>query len=294
MPSLYKRMRDNIEKERLLSVSNFAVMTIAFLVLGIFISLVVTTQTAIRNLEQQAQLTIYFKDDFPEDNILKLQETLTSDERIQEANYVSKEDAYVLFTELNKDEPILLDSVTASILPASIEIRTFKLGDLKMISDEYSQLDGVESVKFFESVINNFRIWSNVIYVVGIVLVIVFFVISYSIILATLRTTIHSKGTEYEIMKLVGARDDYVKKPLLFQGMFFGFASSVLATLIIFIIVAVSSFKGVLGSVSFAFLYSVSIHPLVYTLILGFILVASGIGLGYLGSHTAVKKYLEY
>lgn len=294
MNSMFERVKSNIQKERLLSLSNFFVMTVSFLILGIFISVVVSTQTALRALENQAQVTIFFKDDFPETNILAHKATLEADSRIDSVNYISKEDAYKLFTEINKDEPILLDSVSASILPASLELRAHRLSDLNLLADEYTNLDGVEDVKFFADVIANFRVWSTIVYIAGLVLVVVFFVISYSVVLATLRATINSKGTEYEIMKLVGASDDYVKRPLVYQGIFFGLVSSALAGLILFLVILVLKLAGLISLVSFAFLYGVSLNPLIYALILAIILLLSGYGLGYLGSSKAIKRYLEY
>jgi len=60
-------------RERFLVVSNVAVMTVTFLILGFFLSTAVGMQTAIKTLEEQAQVTLFFKDDYPESEILALQ-----------------------------------------------------------------------------------------------------------------------------------------------------------------------------------------------------------------------------
>lgn len=294
MTNFINQILQNIKKERLLSLSNILVMTFTFVVLGIFINVIVLTQTGLRYLEDQAQLTVFFKDDFSVENILKIYEQYKTDSRVKIIKYVSKEDAYLIFTALNKNEPELLESISSSILPASIELQANKIGDLNVLYDEFSKIDGVEDVKFFEDVINTFKFWSAIIYIVCFVLVVVFVVISYTIIISTIRSIIYSRGKELEIMKLVGATNDYVKKPFIYQSMFFGISSALIAGLffvIIDIVVVIAKLLPTGLSVGFIGIY---INPIVFSIILLFILVASGGLLGYFGSNVALKKYLKY
>ena len=285
----------NIKRERLMSITNIFMMSMTFLVLGIFITVVVVTQSVLRKLEQQAQVTIFFKDDFSEDRILELKGKLSSDERIFNINYVSKEDAYNIFREINKDDPILLESVTSTILPASLEVRAKDLSDLPRLAEEFNQLDGVEEVRFFEDVIGRFKRFSNIAYTVGFVLVFVFLIISYSVIISTLRTTINSKGTELAIMKLVGATNAYVKMPLIYQGIFYGVASSFISGVLLIIVIVILGHFGIIpGSFGLGFLPNVSMSPLLFSFVLWFMLVVSGTLLGFLGSFFAVKRYLKY
>ena len=77
-----KNTLNNIKRERLLSITNIFVMTMTFFILGIFITVIVISQSILRTLEQQAQVTIFFKDDFSEDRILELKGQLSGDGRI--------------------------------------------------------------------------------------------------------------------------------------------------------------------------------------------------------------------
>lgn len=288
-------MFNNLKKEKLLVISNISVMTLTFLILGLFVSIVALSQTALRNLEKQAQVTLFFKDDFPEPNILELKTKLETDERVSTVKYVSKEDAFALFTELNKDDPILLESISASILPASLEIRTRKLDELPILAEELSAIDGVEEVKYFKDVIEAFRFWSGIAYTVGFTMVAAFILISFAVVMITLRLTINSKGTELEILKLVGASNEYVKKPLIRQSVTFGIVSALIASAILFLISLILQLTGAFtGKIALGFLPDVLISTTVFTLLLSFVLLASGFTLGYFGSITAIRKYLNY
>lgn len=289
---MWKNLSANLKRERLLAATNVIVMTITFLLLASFVYVVAVSQTALKELENQAQITVFFKDDYPEKSILELKEALEADDRVLASNYVSKQDAFNIFTEIHKDEPILLKAASPSILPASLEVKAKDLSKLGVLAEELQQKDGVEEVKFYRDVIERFRYWGNIIYVVGFTLVLLFLVISYSVVLVTLRLTITSKGTELEILKLVGASDSYVKSPLLFQGLFFGGLSSGISALAVLLFSIVAKIAGMFsGGILLIFL---RVDVLIFSLVLAILLVLSGTLLGYYGSLSAVKKYLKY
>lgn len=295
MVKLWKNFLTNIKRERFMTVASILIMTITFLILGVFVGIVALSQSAIKTLEDQAQLTVFFKDDFMPINILSLKKTLEADPRISRVNYVSKEDAFKIFTTLNKDQPALLNSISKEVLPASIEIKTKNISDLSNLASELSKKDGVEEVKFFKDVLDRFRSWSSTVYTIGVLLVLLFLLVSYSVIVITLRVTISAKGSELEVMKLVGASDQYVKAPLLFQGMFFGAVSSLASGLLLFVVVLLAKSAHILPEkLRLAIFAGVKVDILLFAFLLSLVLILSGVFLGYLGSYTAVKKYLKY
>lgn len=270
-------------------------MTVTFFLLGIFLTVVVVSQTTLKTLEKQAQITVFFKDDFTQEQILALHVSLQSDKRIENIKYISKEDAFRVFTEMNKNEPMLLESISSNILPASLEIKAKNLGDLNTLSNELSQVAGVEEVKYFKEVIEKFRLISNVIYFVGLGIILLFTAISYAVIMATIRMTISAKKGEIEIQRLVGADFSYVRDPLIFQGTFFGLASSTLSGFVLFVFSCILffGFKFTQDAPLFYF-FGFGVNVLVYSIVLFIVLVLSGWGLGYFGSYISVKRYLRY
>jgi len=293
--NIWKNLLQYVKKDKLLTASNIIVMTVTFTLLGLFISIIAYSQTALKYLEEQAQITIFFKDEFTEDKILNFKKTIEADKRIMSVKYVSKEDALRIFKEMNKDEPILLESISSSVLPASLEIKAKDISNLKNLAEEYKKADGVEEVQFFEDVVQRFSKWSRTVYIIGFLLVFTFLAVSFSVINATLKTSINSRGSELEIMKLVGASDAYVKKPFLYQGVFFSATASLIACVFVVIINFLVDKLGLFSKgLSFGFLPGVYLTPLLFSLLVCIILIASGILLGYLGSTSAIKRYLKY
>lgn len=292
---VWDNLKKYLEKEKLMSISNFLVMGITFLLLGLFIDTIVLSQTALRYLEDQAQITIFFKDSYTEDQILALKKNIEDDSRIASVTYVSKEEALRIFKEINKDEPVLLESISSSILPASLEIKAKNISNLDSLANEYKAKDGVEEVRFYKDVVQRFASVSRGVYIVGFVLVVIFFVISYSVIISALRTSINSRGKELEIMKLVGASDSYIKGPFIYEGVFFSMISSIAAAIMILLLGVGMDKLGIFSKgFSVGFIPGFFINPILFSIALAFVLILSGFILGYFGSNAAVKKYLKY
>ena len=295
MAKLWKNFLINIKRERFMTVASTLIMTVTFLILGIFVMIVALSQSSIKTLEDQAQLTVFFKDDFTPQSILDLKKSLEADRRVSWVSYVSKEDAFKIFTALYKNQPSFLNSISKEVLPASIQIRTKNISDLSPIANELGKKDGVEEIKFFKDVLDRFRSWSNAVYTIGILLVLLFLLVSYAVIVITLRITISAKGSELEVLKLVGASDGYVKAPLIFQGVFFGAVSALASGLLLFAVVLVARASHLLpDKLGLAIVPGIKVDMLLFSFLLSLGLVLSGVFLGYLGSYTAVKKYLKY
>jgi cell division transport system permease protein len=291
----WRAIGENVKKEKLLSITNLLVMTITFLVLGFLIYIVAFSQTVLRDLEEEVKVTVYFKDEFTEDKIQSLVENYKKNPRVKDVKYVSKQEAYEIFKEINKNDTVILEALSPEILPASVQIRTKNIFEVPKVADEVSQIDGVEGVKFFKEAVERFTRLSSIIYIVSFVLAACFLLISYSIIIATLRTAINSKGSEFEVMKLVGASDKYVMSPLLKMGLFFGLVSSLIASAILGV-VSFFLYNGGLfhDGVQFGFIQELTIPLILFTIIVAVFLVFSGMTLGYFGSSAAIKKYLKY
>lgn len=297
MSQALNKVLHSANKEKLFTVSNLVVMILTFLVFGLFVLLEVFSQTLLDKLEKEATVTVFFKDDFEESRILDLKAKLEMDERVFSIKYVSKDDAFAIFKELNKDEPLLLESVTASVLPASLEVKAHDVSTLDDLSDEYSKLEGVEGVKFFKDIIERFNQWRTGLSIgVGVILAILLFV-SFSIVVSTIRTAISLRGAEYEILKLVGASDDFVKKPLVYQGIMYGGVSAFIASTVYALLLLGGEFGGVFKSLNlsdFVLFSNFSVPVWGFVILLICLLTVSGILLGLLSSVSAIKNYLKY
>ncbi len=305
----FKIMKHNISREPWLTLGSIIVMSLTFLTLNFFIFVLAGSNLVLKYLEDKTQFSIFFADTASQEKILEYKNDIEKDGRVLNVRYVSKEDALNIFKEASKNQPALLESIESNPLPASLEVKAKEISNLQKMSEDFSKFEGVEEVIIYEDVINNFKKLSSTLRIISLVLLVILSIVSIITILLTIGVTIHSKGVEVEIMKLVGATDKYVKGPLTLQGMFYGVAAAlaspiiVRSILILFSPVLKSVFGGIpVGNSWWEFLFwrafsgegaSVTNMIISFLSLLG-IEMLFGIILGYIGAALAIKKYLKY
>lgn len=123
------------------------------------------------------------------------------------------------------------------------------------------------------------------IFVVGILIFAAIFLISN-----TIRIAIFSRSTEIEIMKLVGAKNWFIRWPFLIEGAIIGLFGSLIAASII-AYVYVNGFQRIMAFLSSTNFTLLAPDPFLYYL-LG-IMIALGIIIGSLGSSLSIRKFLK-
>src|SRR3989344_7159096 len=102
------------------SVSAALIMTLTFFAISAFAFLTILSVRLIDYLESRPQLTVFFTDSATMDQINSLKKELESSGKTISVRYVSKEEALKIYRQQNKNDPLLLDLVTADVLPASL------------------------------------------------------------------------------------------------------------------------------------------------------------------------------
>lgn len=285
-----------LKKEKMISTISIVAIFVSFFLLSFILTFTVLSNTAMNYLQKQVQVRVFFKDSFTEDKILELKSELEKDSRIQEVGFTSKEDALRIFRDLSKNDPVLQESLTTNILPASLEIRAYDVIDLDSIASEYAEKDYVESVKYLKDIKDSFKYYSGIVTVVSSILFILFISVSFGIILSTIRINIFQKKEEIEIMKLVGASDEFIERPFIYQGVVYSLVGSGLASLVYVIVLSIMYLSNTLGLMDVKDLIlfgNIKVNFFVFLALLVFIINLFGFLLGRFGSKTAIKNYLK-
>src|SRR3989344_6715269 len=88
--------------------TNFAATT--------FVLATFASQTALRWFETRPQVTAFFEDETTSDQVDMLRAKLAQTGKVKETKFISQEQALVVYREQNKNDPLLLEMVTANIL----------------------------------------------------------------------------------------------------------------------------------------------------------------------------------
>lgn len=284
-----------VRRNLFLTAASVAVMTLTFFVTATFVGAAAGADSAVKYLESKAQITVFFKNDAPPEKIMAIKDNLEAGGTTIEVKYISQEEALKIYYGQHKDEPTLLESVTASIFPPSLEIRGRQLSDLPQLAKDLENKEGVEEVVFFKEVVDTFLRWTQTTRLFGLILISILTLISVLITLITIGMTIYTRVEEIEVMRLVGATAWYIRLPFLFQGALYGLISAGLSGILFLVaaplvtpyfyrLMGVSS----LGTVSF---------PLSDPVFLAEIVAGQlffGVFLGIAGSAAAIRKYLRF
>ncbi|EKD68018.1 MAG: hypothetical protein ACD_48C00107G0002 [uncultured bacterium] len=274
-------------------------MFLTFLLGGVFALTTGMSLSILRYFEGKPQLTVFFmeKAGKPEADVLKI--TLEGTGKVASTKFVSKDDALAIYKEQNKNDPLLLEMVTADILPASLEVTAIDPRFLSELEPVIKEADGVEEVIFQKDVVDALLSWTNAIRIIGGTLAGLLAIDSLLIIMTVIGLKIAMKKEEIEILKLIGATQWYIRKPFVIEGGIYGVVGAFFAWLMMTILLLVfrSSLLSFLGAIPV--IHTLLINPLssVFLILAGAFLGVLGITgflLGAIGSLITLNRYIKF
>jgi len=279
--SIFQRLRRTPYQ----AVASVFMMFITLFVMGLFLLLVTSTSSLVSYFESKPQLTVFFSNEKDKTSIDKLVNKLMTTGKISSTKYVSKEEALNIYREQNKDDPLLLEMVTADILPASLDISATAPQYLNEIYQMVKGEEGVDDIVFQKEVVDTIISWATTVRRIGLIFILLLILSTFFILLTSIGMKIAMKKEEIEVLKLVGATIGATLAWLF-------------CTFIIYYLkpYATSFLKGV-GTLSL-FSYqgiSIDVWPpnTMLILIIWFILLCSGLSIGLIGSLFASSRYLK-
>lgn len=288
----------NFWRDKWLTLATVVIMSLSLYLIGIAIFLGFGVLQVIDSVESRINVSMYFDFTVEEEKILKIQKELEerSIEQIESVTYISREQALSEFMEREKDSKEIqeaLDMIGDNPLPASLIIVANNTTDYDSINaylyqeyDEYIMNTNLDKNKDVIGELQNFIVFVRN---GGILLGVLFGIIAVMVTLNTVRMSLYAHRKEFEIMRLVGASNLYIKLPTLIEGVLYGFASAVVTSIFLVITVyAADPFaRNIITNVNIAEFYSKNMFEVIIVIIL------LGITLGFVSSYIAVHKYLE-
>ena len=225
----------NIRRSPYQALAAIMVLTLTSLVAYIFILFLISSQTVMQYFETRPQVSAFFKDEVKEASLLEIKGALEKQPYVAKITYVSKAEALKIYQEQNKDDPLLLEMVTAEILPASLEVSANTIDDLPKIKSYFDNTAGVDEVIYQQDIIDALKKWSNAIKVTGVGLLTVLGVTSLLIITIIISMKVSSKRAEIATLKLLGATPAFIYLPYIFEGIFYGLVGALTAWVIVYV-----------------------------------------------------------
>jgi len=271
------------------ALSAIMIMTFTFFVASIFLLLALGSQTILKYFEGKPQITVFFTDKADKNSINKIKSLLVDTGKVSGVKYVSQEEALAIYKEQNKSDPLLLEMVTADILPASLEVSSFDVNNLKELYSLAKKQEMVEEVVFQKDVVQNLTNWTNGIRRIGLGLLIFLVIDSILIVVTITGMKIAIKKDEIEILRFLGATNWYIRWPFILEGIIYGVFGAIFGWLATCLVLWQSN------SLLSTFLTGTPLYPIPYFVmgVLLAVVLVSGVVIGTIGSYMAVKRYLK-
>lgn len=279
----------NIRRSPYQALAALGIMVLTFFIISIFALISYGSEKILAYFETRPQITAFLKDEITQKQIEAIKNQLNQTEKVASLKYISKDEALAIYREQNKEDPLLLEMVTAEILPASFEVAAIDSASLPELAEILKTAEGVDEVLFQEDVVATLTSWTETIRKIGLILTSFLILISVLVVLIIIGMKISIKKKEIAVLRLLGASAGYVVNPFLLEGMIYGALGAFLAWGL--------AFLSLLYATPFlvSFLGEINILPVPLPLILGLLAVEALLGsiMGGFASFLAVRRYLR-
>ncbi len=286
----------NIWRNKMFSLASVATMAACIFLFGLFYAIGTNFSEMVKSAEEGVAVTVFFDEGITEDKIQAIGDEIATRPEVSEYNYISAEDAWNSFkeeyfkgneelAEAYADDNPLADSANYEIYLSDVSYQDELVAFLE-------GLDGVRQVNQSEVAANTLADFNSLINIISVSVVVILIAVAIFLISNTVRVGITVRKDEIAIMKLIGAKDSFVRAPFVVEGVTIGLVGSIIPLIVLWLLYnriieyVAEKFEFLSNMVSF-----VPVGDLFHTLLPVSLLL--GVGIGYLGSRITLKKHLK-
>lgn len=286
----------NIWRNKMFSLASIATMAACIFLFGVFYSLGVNFSAMVKSVEEGVAITVFLDEGISQEGIEAVGEEIGKRAEVSEYKFVSADEAWNYFKEVyfegNENVAAGFEDDNPLAVCANYEIY---LNDVSMQQDMVNHLqtlEGVREVKHSEvaaQTLNDFNRLLGYIFS-GVILILI--AVAVFLISNTVTVGISVRREEIAIMKLIGAKDNFVRAPFIVEGVFIGLVGSAIPLVLLFFM-----YQSVISYVAqkFQFLNGlmqfIPVNQVFKVLVPISLLL--GVGIGYVGSRFTLKKHLK-
>lgn len=269
-------------------------VTITLLLVGVFALVMFNVNEISENVESDVEIQVFVTRTAEEANVEKLGENLEQIPGVKSVTFSSKEDELENFRNqlgedanaygtVEKDNPLH----DRYIVKASDPLNTEK------VADAVQSLANVDKVTYGQDYIDKMFAFFNGIRIGGLVLIVGLTLMAMFLISNTIKMTIFSRRREIEIMRLVGAKNSFIRWPFFIEGLLLGVFGALIPIAVIYFgyDVAYSALQPSLDQLN-SDIFKL-IDPSILTTQVSLVLLALGAFIGIWGSTTSLGRFLK-
>lgn len=286
----------NFRRNSWLSVATIGVLSLSLFVIGSTLFIGMSANELIKNIEKNVNISVYFKSDVTEEKINEIRKELEKRPELAAVEYVSKESALEKFSKDNEDNEVVseaLNEIGDNPLFSSLVLTAKDQSNYEQLAQymESSFNDDIDRINYGKNKAVIARL-GNIISTmekIGLTAGSVFIVIAILVTFSAIRMSLYTRKREFDIMRLVGASNLYIKIPSIFEGIYYGLFASIVAMIFIAILAysGIPITEGVISKEEMIGFYITNLWKI------GVLMLFAGILIGVISSVISIRRYLK-
>lgn len=217
---------------RLNLLSNIATLLSTALILFI-LAMVISgwwvSSEVIETIQGEAEVSVYFDENFSKDNAMHLVERIEAIEGVREARLIEEEEAYERMVGILGKEARVLEYFDDNPFSSFIEVK-IHLEKMSSIIGKLNHLDGIEHIRDNKEVLHRLRNISEIFNFLGYLVVAAAGITTLVITSHIIRLGIYNNKEQINTLRLLGAPEDFIAFPFLLEGLFLTLGGGIIAT----------------------------------------------------------------
>ena len=294
---IFNNSWNNFRRNLWLSTATLAIMIAALTMIGGLVLFNASSGAFVSGIKDKVDVSVYFKREAAEADILAVQEDLQKLEQVRAVEYISRDRALEIFEERHQNNEVIiaaLGELDDNPLQASLNIKVHDTEQFESVVDGLeSSLSAslIDEINFRENekVINRINSIAATVSTGGAAFTVALSAFVFLVTFNTVRLAIYTARDEIQIMKLVGASNWFVRAPFVITGAMYGAVAALVTLAFLFL------FTWLLGTQVSVIFAEVNLFGYLISnlLMVSLTLFAIGIGFGALSSYFAVRRYLK-
>ena len=215
-------------KKRALQFSTAVILTASFSVISGVLLVGQNLQRVLTLWGESLQMSVYLSENITPETSEQIATTLKNNDKIDKVQFVPKEKALSQFREqMASYAPDLLnDGDLLRLIPSSFQFSissqvspSEQLPKMQEIAASLKTQPGVEDVSFGQDWVKSYSQISAAITWAGWIFTIVIIGCAVFVISNCIRSSVHQRRDEIEVLELIGATSSYIRKPFLIEGL---------------------------------------------------------------------------
>lgn len=287
----------NIWRNKMFSIASIATMSACIFLFGLFFAIVLNFSYIVKSAEKDVAMLVYFEKGTTQSEMETVKRRINERDEVINITYVSSIEAWEMFAGeyLGQYEDEMADAfIGDNPLANSARLQVY-VNQIESQSELVEYIEGLERVRSVEhakQATQTLSTFNKLVGYISIIIILILLMVAVFLISNTIAVGISIRKEEIGIMKLIGAKNVFVRAPFIIEGLLLGIIGAAIPLTGLYYMYTQSigyimqKFQGLPGFMNFLPADSV------FTLLLP-VGIGLGLGIGLVGSIWTIRKHLR-